>query len=355
MHSLINEENVMTGIYKVGGCVRDTAMGLDPHDVDYVVVGSTEQEMLDLGFDKVGSGFPVFIHPTTRCEYALARTEKKTGKGYLEFETYFGPEVTLEQDLERRDFTMNAMAYRNDEIFDPFNGLHDIANGVIRHVNAQAFIEDPVRILRAARFAARYDFIVDSETVALINKISIDDIDAIPRERVMKELEKALKDGKGYQFMKNLYEFNDCMVDLFFGCCFTERLWAIDDLYKQIGFHAVMVYFAEVTGGAIFLRNNKASSDSLFLYRLVITASQRHVLEPSDVYELIMQSDYFRRPKFLEELELYLRITTLNISFIAKQMATVNASDLDPSLKGIEIRDALNKERRKVFDTLVGL
>lgn len=345
----------MTGIYKVGGCVRDAVMGLEPHDIDYVVVGSTEQEMLDLGFDKVGAGFPVFIHPTTRDEYALARTEKKTGKGYLGFETYFGPEVSLSEDLLRRDFTMNAMAEKKGQIYDPHNGRGDIEDGVVRHVNDKAFIEDPVRILRAARFAARYNFIVDPETIVLINSISIEEMESVPRERVIRELEKALEDGKGYQFLKILHEFGYCHVDLFFGCCFEQNFVFIDQVYLELGMEGVMCLFAEFGGdGFMFLNKYKASSDTVFLYRLIIMRSQRHVFAPNDAFELIQKSDYFRRPEFLVKLEKYIAATTLNIVFLAQQLATVKAST-DPSLKGIQIRDDLNNRRKNLFDEIVGL
>jgi hypothetical protein len=346
----------MSEIYKVGGCVRDAVMGIEPHDIDYVVVGSTEQEMLDLGYDKVGSGFPVFIHPKTRDEYALARTEKKTGKGYLGFETYFGPEVSLSEDLLRRDFTMNAMAEKDGQIYDPHNGRGDIADGVVRHVNDKAFIEDPVRILRAARFAARYDFIVDPETIVLIHQIPLEEIESVPSERVVRELEKALDDGKGYQFLKILSEMHDFMIDMFFGCNFDSNFVHIDQVYRELGMEGVLCLLAEFGGdGALFLTKYKASSDTMFLYRLIIMRSQRHVFSPQEAFELIQKSDFYRRPEFLIKLEKYIAATTLNIVLIASQLATVKASDLSPELQGSQIRDELVKQRKKKFDEIVGL
>lgn len=342
-------------IYQVGGCVRDKIMGKIPKDIDYVVVGATEDDMLNNGFEKVGAGFPVFLHPVTREEYALARTEKKTGVGYLGFETYFGKEVTLEQDLMRRDFTMNAMAERNGKIYDPYNGRGDIEDGVIRHVNDQAFIEDPVRILRAARFAARYDFIVDPETICLINQIPIEDLLDVTRERVMLELEKALKDGKGFQFFKILESFGESIFELLIGVQFNYRFHSIDELYEQIGISGVMCLIAEVDGSANFLIRNKASSDTIFLFRLIQQAGQRHHFEPNDVFELIQRSDFYRRPKFLMQLDKYMKATTLNIVFIAEQMATVKASDLDPEIEGAMIGRILCGKRRKVFDSILGL
>ena len=145
-------------IYAVGGAIRDTLMGLPVHDIDYVVVGSSVDEMIAKGFRPVGKDFPVFLHPETQAEYALARTERKTGQGYKGFHFYADPSVTLEQDLERRDLTINAMAQEIDAdgkqfgpIIDPYNGQEDLAAKVFRHVS-DAFAEDPLRLLRIARF-----------------------------------------------------------------------------------------------------------------------------------------------------------------------------------------------------------
>lgn len=341
-------------IYRVGGCVRDRVMGKEPKDIDYVVVGGTEKDMLDMGFQKVGADFPVYLHPDTGEEYALARTERKTGSGYLGFETYFGPEVTLEQDLYRRDFTMNAMAQRDGQIFDPYAGQSDIQHGIIRHVNSEAFIEDPVRILRAARFAARYDFVISNETLNLINKITVSDIKSVPRERVMLELEKALKDGKGYQFLKILSEFSDFTYDLFMGVGFNQRLWAIDEVYQRLGMMGAMCLIAEVDGSIKFLNDNKASSDTVFLYRLVVKFSQRHVFEPQDAFDLIQQSDYYRRPKFLNDLDQYMKATTINIVSMAMMLTNVKAADF-PGLEGIQIKHAIAEKRKKLFDEALGL
>jgi len=142
-------------VYCVGGAVRDELLELPVKDKDFVVVGSTPQAMLDAGYKPVGKDFPVFLHPTTHDEYALARTERKSGSGYTGFVVHADENVTLEEDLSRRDFTMNAIAKGDDgRLIDPYNGVADIQARIIRHVS-NAFVEDPVRILRAARFAAR--------------------------------------------------------------------------------------------------------------------------------------------------------------------------------------------------------
>ena len=165
-------------IYAVGGAIRDTLMGLPVHDIDYVVVGSSVDEMIAKGYRPVGKDFPVFLHPDTQAEYALARTERKTGQGYKGFHFYADPSVTLEQDLERRDLTINAMAQEVDvdgrqfgAIIDPFNGQADLAAKIFRHVS-DAFAEDPLRLLRIARFAARFpEFRVADETMAALQAI----------------------------------------------------------------------------------------------------------------------------------------------------------------------------------------
>lgn len=158
--------------YIVGGWVRDLYMGLSPKDRDWVVVGATPEYMLSKGYKKVGSDFPVFLHPKTGEEYALARKERKISKGYHGFEVDFGPEITLEEDLFRRDITINSMALdENYEYIDPFNGMKDIDNKIIRHVSKH-FAEDPVRVLRVARFKSRWpEFEIHSDTYKLMKEI----------------------------------------------------------------------------------------------------------------------------------------------------------------------------------------
>ncbi len=185
-------------IYAVGGAVRDELLGLPVQDRDYVVVGATPEEMVRLGFRPVGKDFPVFLHPDTHEEYALARTERKTARGYKGFRVHASPAVTLEQDLARRDLTINAIA-RDPEgnIIDPFGGEADIRGRVLRHVGP-AFVEDPVRILRVARFAARFaGFAVAGETMALMGRmVENGEADALVAERVWQELSRGLMEGR---------------------------------------------------------------------------------------------------------------------------------------------------------------
>jgi len=179
--------------YVVGGAVRDELLGLPVQDRDYVVVGATPEEMSAAGFRPVGRDFPVFLHPQTQEEYALARTERKSGRGYKGFTVYAAPDVTLEQDLARRDLTINAIAKAPDgALIDPFHGQKDLKAGVLRHVS-EAFAEDPVRILRVARFAARFGFRVADETMALMRSmVASGETGHLVPERVWREFAKGL-------------------------------------------------------------------------------------------------------------------------------------------------------------------
>jgi len=194
--------------FLVGGSVRDGLLGLPVVDRDWVVVGATPQQMLDLGYRAVGRDFPVFLHPDTHEEYALARTERKSGPGYRGFVVQASPEVTLEEDLARRDLTINAIARdASGALIDPHHGVRDIEARVLRHVSS-AFTEDPVRILRLARFAARFaDFSVAPETMALARSmVDAGEVDALVAERVWQELAKGLGEREPSRMFQVLRE-----------------------------------------------------------------------------------------------------------------------------------------------------
>jgi tRNA nucleotidyltransferase (CCA-adding enzyme) len=191
-------------IYVVGGAIRDEMLGLPVRDRDYVVVGATPEQMAAQGYRPVGKDFPVFLHPQTQEEYALARTERKTAAGYHGFQFFYAPDVTLEEDLARRDLTINAMAREvlpgdvmSETVVDPFDGAGDLKARVFRHVS-DAFLEDPVRILRVARFAARFaDFTVAPETMALMRRmVDAGEADALVPERVWQEVARGLMEDK---------------------------------------------------------------------------------------------------------------------------------------------------------------
>ena len=191
--------------YCVGGAVRDRLLGLAVTDHDWVVVGSTPEAMVAQGFQPVGRDFPVFLHPKTHEEYALARTERKTAPGYQGFVIHAAPDVTLEQDLLRRDFTINAIAEDTDgNLIDPHNGIEDLRAGILRHVSS-AFNEDPVRILRAARFAARFGFTIAPETLTLMrDMVNNGEVDALVAERVWQELARGLMAKNPSRFFETL-------------------------------------------------------------------------------------------------------------------------------------------------------
>ena len=196
--------------YKVGGCVRDRLLNLPLKDVDWVVVGAEAQQLIDAGYKAVGKDFPVFLHPKTHEEYALARTERKTAPGYSGFQFHAAADVTLEEDLKRRDLTINAIAEsEHGEIIDPYNGLADLKQRVLRHVS-EAFAEDPVRILRLARFAARFSplgFRIASETRVLMRSmVDNGEVDALVPERVWQETQRALGEAAPREYFEALRE-----------------------------------------------------------------------------------------------------------------------------------------------------
>jgi len=200
-----------SGTYLVGGAVRDDLLGVKAVEHDWVVVGSTPDEMLDQGFKQVGASFPVFLHPKNGDEYALARTEKKQGHGYHGFKVDFHPDVTLEEDLQRRDLTINAMARGEDgKLVDPYGGQRDLEQRFLRHVS-DAFVEDPLRVLRVARFAARFahlGFRVHPSTLALMGEITRSgELEHLAAERIWREIELAMKTGKPSEFVSVL---RDC-------------------------------------------------------------------------------------------------------------------------------------------------
>ena len=194
-------------IYLVGGAVRDKLLGMAVKDRDWMVVGATPEEMTTRGYKMVGADFPVFLHPDTKEEYALARTERKSGRGYKGFTVYAGADVTLEQDLARRDLTINAMAEDSaGRLFDPFQGAADLKRGILRHVSP-AFAEDPLRVLRVARFAARFGFPLAVETLALMQTIvAAGEMEMLVAERVWAELERALGEKQPVRFFEVLRE-----------------------------------------------------------------------------------------------------------------------------------------------------
>lgn len=242
----------MNGInaFLVGGAVRDMLLGLEPKDSDYVVVGSTIEQMESLGFRQVGADFPVFLHPESGEEYALARCETKTGPGYHGFDTRFTPDVTLEEDLMRRDLTINAMAIgKYGTIVDPYGGQDDLHNKVLKHTSL-AFKEDPVRVLRLARFAARYsDFTVHPDTMVMMAEMVADgELDSLTPERVWAEFVKGLMEPKPSRMMNILSDVGgSARILREFFCNRPGRLNALD--FAASKEECLEVRFALIAGG----------------------------------------------------------------------------------------------------------
>jgi tRNA nucleotidyltransferase (CCA-adding enzyme) len=221
-------------VFLVGGCVRDTLMNKPINDKDYVVIDSSVEEMKSLGFTQVGKDFPVFLHPETKDEYALARTERKSGKGYNGFVTSIN-NITLEDDLARRDLTINSIAYNDitKEFIDPYEGLSDIYNKVLRHTT-KAFKEDPVRVLRLARFSVKFnDFKIAEETKQLVLDIKKEGLlNELTPERISKELDKVFMMNNSSIFFKTLLELN--VLDILF-----------PEIYRMVGAKQKEEYHAE--------------------------------------------------------------------------------------------------------------
>ena len=299
-------------IYLVGGAVRDKLLGLPVQERDWVVVGATPQEMLQQGFRKVGRDFPVFLHPKTHEEYALARTERKVGKGYTKFICYTDPSVTLEDDLKRRDLTINAMAQTPEgKIIDPYGGRKDLANHILRHVSS-AFAEDPVRILRLARFAARFsNFMVHPETNKLISTmLKQGEVDALVPERVWLELERALPEQAPERFFETL---NNCKVLAKLFPQLVPHLTSITTALRNIVTlsNDTVVRFATVTFALTteqikhFCQQYRPPKVYQELSLLVAKFKNRLaslVLNPEDAVTLLEQIDAYRKPKRIQQL-----------------------------------------------------
>ena len=249
--------------YIVGGAVRDKLLGKTPNDIDYVVVGSTPEEMLELGFEEVGADFPVFLHPITRDEYALARTERKTGLGYNDFETKADKTITLEEDLSRRDLTVNAMAMdENGVLIDLFGGQKDLKNKQLRHVSP-AFRDDPLRIIRIARFCAKMKgFTIAPETKTMLQEmVANGEIDHLKPERIWKDFEKAVVSDDPARFLEALDEVGALKVIL-------PEIYKMKGIPQRADYHAegdVYIHVLMVLREATELSKDLPDKDKLLV------------------------------------------------------------------------------------------
>ena len=382
-------------IYLVGGAVRDKILGIPVKDRDYLVVGSTPEEMVKLGYKPIGKDFPVFLHPKTKEEYALARTERKVGKGYHGFKFYTSPNVTLEEDLRRRDITINAIAQDEDgNIYDPFNGKDDIKNKIIRHVS-DAFIEDPLRVLRVARFTALdVRFKVQIETLVLMkNMVSSGELKTLSVERVVLEISKGLE-GKNPDIM--LHYLCECgaLNEVFPGLNtdpdlsrdFIKLGLAMKEAPQSLGVESKIImlllvpYFGKhyspdahkswIKQQSYLLKHLKLSSLSVKIFMNIIEEELNLKnflsLTEQDKLDCLYRLDFFRRPNIILEILNIIRVfyktfekMTINYedlnNFLARFANEINKlkSKLDNSKSGDEIKKFVYQERLSVLKKLV--
>jgi len=304
-------------IYAVGGSVRDELLGLPVTDRDYVVVGATPAEMVKLGYKPVGRDFPVFLHPKTKEEYALARTERKTARGYHGFEFHAAPDVTLEDDLARRDLTINAIA-RDDagNLIDPFGGAADLKARVLRHVGP-AFAEDPVRILRVARFAARFGFTIAPATLEQMRHMVVDgEADALVAERVWQELARGLMEQRPSRMFEVLAECGALaailpeLAAVTPGAAGARRLATLDAVAAHgLGLaerFAVLTMYTEEKLLEAFCERLRVPQDcrelALLAARHCSEVRKADKLAPAALLALIQATDALRRPDRFAQL-----------------------------------------------------
>ena len=341
--------------YVVGGAVRDELLGLPVKDRDHVVVGATPEEMVKLGYKPVGKDFPVFLHPQTHEEYALARTERKSGRGYKGFTVYASPDVTLEDDLRRRDLTINAMARAEDgSLIDPFNGKADLDARTLRHVS-DAFSEDPVRILRVARFAARFDFSIDKSTADLMrNMVQSGEADYLVPERVWQEFAKGLMEERPQR-----------MFEVLEACGLRERLLPELETQPEVMSGSLAVRFALLAWSLAedevetLTRRLRVPNEPRELALLV--SRNRNGLEnakrPEELLELLKKTDALRRPeRFAEVLEVA-RLAAHGIDFTRLERArdaaaAVDAGAIASQASGADIARRVDEARLKAIQEL---
>lgn len=368
-------------IYLVGGAVRDELLGLPVKDRDWVVTGATPDEMLKQGYKQVGADFPVFLHPTSHEEYALARTERKDGQGYHGFTVYSAPDVTLEEDLKRRDLTINAMAKASDgTLIDPFEGKRDLESRQLRHVS-DAFSEDPLRILRTARFAARLTpmgFGIAEPTMALMTAMAkAGEVDQLVPERVWQEIQRALHENEPGAFFTVL---RDCGAlaslipelaaspEAFASAIRALRLAHQRDLKTEARFASLLSPLAALPPGTAERRAKrlKAPNDCVAMARLVATMAPELAsatpLQPEKILALLDAADAWRRPErfatLLNGLRCVLaehqmpRLTQLESGLEAAQ--TVNPQALMAAgYAGQALGAAIHRDRlRRIHDSL---
>jgi len=303
-------------IYRVGGAVRDALLGLPVQDIDYVVTGSSPEQMVAQGYTPVGKDFPVFLHPLTKAEYALARTERKSAPGYRGFVFHCAADVTLEQDLQRRDLTINAMAIEEADneqrLIDPFGGQRDLAEQVFRHVSP-AFEEDPVRILRIARFAARFhQFSIAPETMQLMqNMVQHGEVDALVPERVWQEIARGLMESHPSRMLQVLHD-SRALERIMPEMAWSERSLQVVDFAAQQNSSLAVRWSALLSGGTVreqarTLCERIRVPNDIREIALITCTELRHIgfnaeMTPEMLVVLLERCDAFRRPARFHEI-----------------------------------------------------
>lgn len=372
-------------IYLVGGAVRDQIMGLSVKDKDYVVVGSTFEEMIKLGYKPVGKDFPVFLHPKTHHEYALARTERKVSKGYKGFKVYASKEVTLEEDLKRRDLTINAIAKdARGRFIDPFHGIEDIKNKVLRHVSA-AFVEDPIRVLRIARFSARfYQFKIHPKTAVILKQIVKNkEIEAVASERIWHELFVGFSEKKSYLMFEVLHKCGALQL-LLPEMNYVKHKHSIR---KSFEYTLKAKYSPEVKAALFFmylypLKTNSKLQEEIYtklsVPNVVKKLTEKTIsnlsdlkqfkkLKPRQILDLIYKMDLFRSPDTLLDVmkifEAFIcsqpaqlkaaSITLKSLNKYLKHLNKLNLSSISQNKRGLDIKDAIYEARLNLITKLI--
>lgn len=372
-------------IYLVGGAVRDQIMGLSVKDKDYVVVGSTFKEMVKLGYKPIGKDFPVFLHPKTHNEYALARTERKVSRGYKGFRIYASKEVTLEEDLKRRDLTINAIAKdARGQFIDPFHGIKDIKNKVLRHVSS-AFVEDPIRVLRIARFSARFhQFKIHPKTESILKQIVRNkEIEAVASERIWHELFVGFSEKKSYLMIEVLHKCGALKL-LLPEMNYIKHKHSIK---KSFEYALKSKYSPEIKAALFFmylypLRLNGSLEEEIYTRLSVPNAvkklTQKTISNLSDLKEfkklksrqildLIYKMDLFRNPDTFSDMmkifEAFIssqpaQLKTAQITFKSlkkylKHLNKLNLASISQNKHGLDIKDAIYEARLEVLKKLI--
>lgn len=387
-------------VYLVGGAVRDYVLAREVTEHDYVVVGATPEQMLELGFSQVGADFPVFLHPKTHDEYALARTERKSGNGYLGFNVHADTTVTLEEDLIRRDLTINAMAIEVNGLFDcgfkqgkfdvrdiidPYGGLADIQQKKLRHVSA-AFAEDPVRVLRLARFASRYaplGFTVDETTAKLTSQMkAAGELNHLVAERVWSETSKALTQAWSDIYFDTLYQLNVLdviMPKLYQAFNDNPSQWQLmlsslrmageqqaDNVMKfalvATCFNSDQQHNSRTTEYLEFCQGLKVPKNAerlgLFILEHFDKLKNFNYLTAEQLFELLRLSNSLKDTSFLEQalqvVHLYQQVKqTALLTTIKTQLTQISAKDVASELTGKQIGEAIDKLRLQKLEEIL--